>query len=39
MKKPTLNITDFLIITAILMGGLVVHQKFVAKKIATPVVK
>lgn len=34
MKKPTLNISDFLIITGLVMGALVIHQKVVAPKIA-----
>jgi hypothetical protein len=34
MKKPTLNITDFLVITAVVMAGLAIHQKFVAPRIA-----
>lgn len=34
MKKPTINITDGLIITAVVMAALAIHQKFVAPRIA-----
>ena len=34
MKKPTLNTTDFVILLAIGMVALAVHQKFVAPKLA-----
>lgn len=40
MKKPTLNTTDFLILLALGMVALAVHQKVVAKMLApkTPAV-
>jgi len=34
MKKPTLNTTDMVIVLAITMAALAVHQKFVAPKLA-----
>jgi hypothetical protein len=32
--KPSLNTGDFLVVLAVVMVGLAVHQKFVAPKIA-----
>jgi hypothetical protein len=34
MGKPTLNLTDFVILTGLFMGALVVHQMVVAPRIA-----
>lgn len=34
MKKPTLNTTDCVIVLALFMVGLAVHQKVVAPKLA-----
>jgi hypothetical protein len=33
MKKPTLNATDFVVILAVFMVGLAVHQKVVAPRL------
>jgi hypothetical protein len=37
MKKPSLNLTDFLIIAGISLGALALHQVVIAKRLSPKV--